>query len=95
MFSMFVGKIDTLTGFRLLSMQCKRTFTKRLILSTLQRKCPMSRRPSQKCDSLAEIASRVYYDNLHNKLYTDFKIRIILFKETLPRSLKKAALHFT
>jgi len=27
---------------------------------------------------------QVYYDNLHNRLYRDFKIRVILFKETLP-----------
>jgi len=32
----------------LLTIQCKRTFTKRLILSTLKRKCPMLRWQSQK-----------------------------------------------
>jgi len=35
----------------------------------------------------------ILYDNLHNRLYTDFEIRVIIFKETLPWSLKKAARH--
>jgi len=35
--------------FRLLTMQCKWTFTKRFILSTPQRKCRMLRQQSQKC----------------------------------------------
>jgi len=37
--------------------------------------------------------SQVYYNNLHNRLYTDFKIKVILSKETLPWFLKKAACH--
>jgi len=35
----------------------------------------------------------ILYIIVHNRLYTDFKIRVISFKETLPRSLKKEACH--
>jgi len=35
--------------------------------------------------------SQIYYDNLHNRLYADFQSRVLLFKETLPWSLKKEA----
>jgi len=38
--------------FRLLTMQCKWTFTKHFILSIPQRKCPKLRQQSQKCASL-------------------------------------------
>ena len=59
------------------------TFTKRLIFSTPQRKCSMSGRPSQKCVSLAKVARCISIiftiGYIH---YTDFKIRVILFKET-------------
>jgi len=87
------GNVDILlTRFRLLLMQCKRTFTKLLVLSTSQRKCPICHGDHHK-NALRWQKWPVYYDNLHNRLYTDFENRVILFKETLPWSLKKGACH--
>jgi len=43
------GNVDILLIiFRLLTIQCKRTFTKCFTYSTPQWKCPMLRQPSQK-----------------------------------------------
>jgi len=46
--------------FRLLTMQCKWTFTKRFILSKSQRKCPMLPHQSQKCALLAAMLLTPY-----------------------------------
>jgi len=51
------GNVDILlVVFRLVTMQCKWTFTKLFTLSKPQRKCLMSRQQSQKCASLEAIA---------------------------------------
>jgi len=77
--------------FRLLTMQCKWTFTKRFTLSTPQRQCPILRQESQKCTSLAAIAtSQVYCDIIYTIGYLQiFQSRALFFKEALPWSLTK------
>ena len=75
--------------FRLLTMQCKCTFTKHFTLST-PKKCHMLRPQSQKCASLAAIAKYIMiYDNLQNNLSPDFQSRALLLKEAFGWSLKK------
>ena len=61
------GNVDILLIiFKLLTIQCKWTFTKRFTLSTSQRKWPMLPKKSQKCAPLAAIPrTQVYYDSLH------------------------------
>jgi len=69
------GNVDNLLiVFRLVSMQCKRTFTEHFTLSKPQRKCPVLRQQSQKCASLAALVryiTIIYI--LHNRLTADFQ----------------------
>ena len=74
--------------FRLLTMQCKWTFTKCFTLSIAQTKCPLLRQQSQKCASLTAIARYIKVIS-HNRLSTDFQNMALLFKEAWLWSLTK------
>jgi len=73
-----------LIPFKLLTMQCKRTFTKRPTFSTAQAKSHIMAAVTKMrfvCSN-----TKVYYDDLHNRLSADFPKKV-LFKEALPWSL--------
>jgi len=79
--------------FRLLTMQCKLTFTKRFTFCSPQTKCPILRQQSQKLRFVGS-NSRLCYDDSHDNLQI-FKARhfFLLFKKALPWSLKKGSKH--
>jgi len=72
--------------FRFLPIQCKWMFTKRLTVSTLQRKSPCYVN-SQKMRFVGN-NSKVFCNNPHNGLCADFQSRALLYKEALPAYTK-------
>ena len=65
------GKVNILLIiFRLLTMQCQWTFTKRFTLVASQRKCAMLRQQSQKCASLAAVL--VFHSCFYNTVKLDW-----------------------
>jgi len=73
------GYVRSLEG-TLLTMQCKWTFTKRFILSILQRKCPCYGNNHKKRFVGTNSHVYWYYDNLHSAQSTDFQCRTFLFE---------------
>jgi len=83
------GNIDILLIVsRLLTMQCKWTFTKHFTLPN-HIKCPMLWQQSQKCASLAALTRYITIIYTCNKLPADFKSGPARFKEALPWYLTK------
>ena len=66
--------------------QCKRTFTKRFILSIPKRKCSILRQQLQKLHFVGS-SSQPHCDKLQNRLSADFSSRVLFYKEANCHSL--------
>jgi len=77
-----MGNVDVLLELWLLTMQCKRTFTKRFTLSTQKEFAPFYGISHKKMHFIGS-NSQVYCDKLQNRvrLSADFSSRVLLYKE--------------